>query len=108
MIIAEYLIARRLANLYWSGFNSASGPYLLLWSQFRDLSVGKVLANAEIEEVAKFLLRFGFVMAKCEEGIIVWHRISLDPREISELKLHKALQLISEEDELEIENELSA
>lgn len=106
MIVKDYLLARRLANLYWSGFNQRSGCYLLRWSGLRALSEGMILNCEELEEVVKFLNSFGFLMAQSEEGVIIWSKADVNPRDIPERVLHQALQLIATEDDVEIENEI--
>jgi hypothetical protein len=106
MICKEYLLARRLANLYMSGFNQKFAPYILSWTHFRALAGGDILNEVEMADVVKFLLNFGYLMAQSEEGVIIWHNIHVDPRNIPERVFHHALLLMSQEDEIEIENEL--
>ncbi len=107
MIVKEYLIARRLANLYWAGFKQKTGCYQLKWSQLRELAEGEILNSEEMEDLSKYLYSFGFLIATSEEGVIVWHRMNVNPREIPEYVFHHALRKIAEEDETEIEDEVT-
>jgi len=101
----ELLLARRLANLYWSPFRETTGYYSLKWSELKSLAGDQTLRDDEFNELTRYLLEFGYLISQSKDGVVIWHGSFIEPKEISEYALNNALKLALDEDENEIENE---
>jgi hypothetical protein len=59
-----------------------------------------------MEDVVKYLLSFGYLIAQTENGVVVWHKTNVNSRAIPERVFHHALRLVGQENEYDIEDEI--